>query len=121
MAGSSIISSLWARALLLAYQGVGSMIYPFVGPFLRVRARRGKEDRERRAERYGYASWDRPAGPLVWLHAASVGESLAIMPLIKRMEGFGINLVLTTGTINATADFVIDPGLYRSALDGRSV
>lgn len=103
MAGSSIISSLWARALLRAYQGGGSVIYPFVGLFLRARARHGKEDRERRAERYGYASWDRPAGPLVWLHAASVGESLAIMPLIKRMEGFGINLVLTTGTVTSAS------------------
>lgn len=77
------------------------MIYPFTGPFLRARARKGKEDHERRGERYGYASWDRPEGPLVWLHAASVGESLAIMPLIKRMESFGISLVLTTGTVTS--------------------
>lgn len=103
MAGTSILSSLRARAMLRIYQGAGSLIYPFVGPFLRSRARRGKEDRERRAERYGYASWDRPSGPLVWLHAASVGESLAIMPLIKRMESFGINLVLTTGTVTSAS------------------
>ena len=68
---------------------------------MRARARKGKEDRSRRAERYGYASWDRPEGPLVWLHAASVGESLAIMPMIKRMESFGISLVLTTGTVTS--------------------
>lgn len=77
------------------------MLYPFTGPFLRSRARKGKEDPERRGERYGYASYDRPDGPLVWLHAASVGESLAIMPMIKRMESFGINLVLTTGTVTS--------------------
>ena len=95
------MSDRWARTTLRLYRGIGSAIYPFTGPFLRARARKGKEDRERRGERYGYASWDRPAGPLVWLHAASVGESLAIMPLIKRMESFGISLVLTTGTVTS--------------------
>ncbi len=97
------MSNRWAHTTLRLYRGFGSVLYPFTGPFLRARARKGKEDRERRGERYGYASWDRPSGPLVWLHAASVGESLAIMPLIKRMEGFGINLVLTTGTVTSAS------------------
>ena len=97
------MSERWANTTLRLYRGFGSVLYPFTGPFLRARARKGKEDRERRGERYGYASWDRPPGPLVWLHAASVGESLAIMPLIKRMESFGINLVLTTGTVTSAS------------------
>ena len=95
------MTDIWAHTTLKLYRGFGSLIYPFSGPFLRARARKGKEDRSRRAERYGYASWDRPEGPLVWLHAASVGESLAIMPMIKRMESFGISLVLTTGTVTS--------------------
>jgi 3-deoxy-D-manno-octulosonic-acid transferase len=97
------LTDIWAHTTLKLYRGVGSLIYPFSGPFLRARARKGKEDHERRGERYGYASWDRPDGPLVWLHAASVGESLAIMPLIKRMESFGISLVLTTGTVTSAS------------------
>lgn len=95
------MSDIWAHTTLRLYRGFGSLLYPFTGPFLRARARRGKEDHTRRGERYGYASWPRPPGPLVWLHAASVGESLAIMPLIKRMESFGISLVLTTGTVTS--------------------
>ncbi len=97
------MTDIWAHTTLKLYRGFGSLIYPFSGPFLRARARKGKEDHARRAERYGYASWDRPEGPLVWLHAASVGESLAIMPLIKRMESFGISLVLTTGTVTSAS------------------
>ncbi len=85
------------------YRVFGAVFYPFAGPLLRARARRGKEDRSRRAERYGYAGRDRPEGPLIWFHAASVGESLAIMPLIKRMESFGINMVLTTGTVTSAS------------------
>ncbi|MEO1397509.1 MAG: lipid IV(A) 3-deoxy-D-manno-octulosonic acid transferase [Pseudomonadota bacterium] len=97
------MSPFFARTVLRLYRGIGTLAYPFVGPFLRSRAARGKEDRERRGERYGYASVERPAGPVVWLHAASVGESLAIMPLIDRIEGFDVSIVLTTGTVTSAA------------------
>jgi len=95
------LSNLWVRTSLRLYRAVGSFAYPFLGPFLRARARKGKEDRSRRSERYGYASWKRPQGPLVWLHAASVGESLAILPLIERIDSFGIAVILTTGTVTS--------------------
>ena len=62
---------------------VGLVAYPFMGPFLRLRATKGKEDRRRRYERYGYPSADKPPGPIVWFHAASVGESMAVIPLIE--------------------------------------
>jgi 3-deoxy-D-manno-octulosonic-acid transferase len=95
------MSDQWARLTLSTYRFVGSAIYPFMGPFLRLRANRGKEDRKRRYERYGYASADRPAGPLVWFHAASVGESMAVMPLIERIDELGIRSIMTTGTVTS--------------------
>ncbi len=90
-----------ANAMLRLYRGIGYVLYPFAGIALKRRAKQGKEDRARRYERYGYASHERPDGPVVWLHAASVGESLAIMPLIARLEAFGIPIVLTTGTVTS--------------------
>ena len=95
------MSELWARVALGTYRLVGSVSYPFMGPFLAFRARRGKEDRTRRYERYGYPSVERPPGPIVWLHAASVGESMAIIPLIERIDSMGINTIMTTGTVTS--------------------
>lgn len=95
------MNPLWTRLTLGFYDRIGKAIYPFMGPLLAYRARRGKEDRNRRYERYGYPSIDRPIGPLVWFHAASVGESLAILALIERVQSQGINTIMTTGTVTS--------------------
>ena len=95
------MSNVFARMTLKSYRFVGSLAYPFMGPFLMLRARKGKEDRNRRYERYGYPSAEKPKGPIVWFHAASVGESMAVIPLIKRVSELGINSIMTTGTVTS--------------------
>ncbi len=95
------MSEVWARAVLSAYRFAGAAAYPLVGGYVGWRANMGKEERGRRRERYGIASCPRPTGPLVWFHAASVGETIAVIPLIERILGFGINIVLTTGTVTS--------------------
>ena len=69
--------------------------------YLTWRMSKGKEERGRRRERYGITMTPRPAGPLIWVHAASVGESLAVAALVERILGFGISVVLTTGTVTS--------------------
>lgn len=84
------------RAYQAATQGLR-----FAAPLiLRQRQRRGKEDPARRSERLGTASTLRPPGPLIWLHAASVGETNAVTPIIKglRSRRPDLNVLLTTGT-----------------------
>ncbi len=95
------MSETWARAALKTYRIAGGVVYPFSGLFLRMRSRKGKEDPTRRDERFGYASQARPDGPLVWFHAASVGEFMAILPFLEKLENLGINIVLTTGTVTS--------------------
>ncbi|WP_275789220.1 lipid IV(A) 3-deoxy-D-manno-octulosonic acid transferase [Pararhizobium gei] len=87
-----------ARVALSGYRWIGTAIYPLVWSYLAARAAKGKEDSGRRQERYGHASKPRPQGPLVWFHAASVGETIAVVPLIKEVARRGIAVVLTTGT-----------------------
>ena len=94
-----------ARAALSLYRWGGVALYPIVGPYLAYRIAKGKEERSRRRERYGFGGVPRPSGPLVWFHAASVGETLAIVPLVKEVRRRGIAVLLTTGTITS-ATFV---------------
>lgn len=95
------MSERWARTILTTYRWVGATAYPLMGGYVAWRASKGKEDRTRRHERYGITDRDRPEGPLVWVHAASVGETNAVSPLIDRILDFGINVVVTTGTVTS--------------------
>ena len=66
---------------------------------LRGRAKRGKEDSSRLSERMGVPSHERPQGTLVWIHGASVGESLSALPLIAALlEAPNRHVLVTTGT-----------------------
>lgn len=95
------MSELAGRAALAAWRGVGRLIGPALGVMLDVRTRAGKEDPARRGERFGRASVARPEGEVVWMHAASVGETVSVLPLIGRLVAPGRTVVLTTGTVTS--------------------
>src|SRR5688572_32139779 len=95
------MSGRWARRVLSLYRIAGAAAYPLIGPWVAWRTTRGKEDRTRRRERYGQAGKPRPEGPLIWVHAASVGETIAVVPLLESILDLGVNIVLTTGTVTS--------------------
>ena len=88
---------------LASYRVAGFLAGPFVRRKLRNRARRGKEDPTRLSERFGIASAPRPTGVLIWIHAASVGESLAALPLIDEIHTKHLNFkfLVTSGTVTS--------------------
>jgi 3-deoxy-D-manno-octulosonic-acid transferase len=85
------------------YRGLTVAATPAVRLYLARRCRHGKEDQARLGERFGIASCARPSGPLLWLHAASVGESMSLLSLTERIaaERPAIEILMTTGTVAA--------------------
>ena len=86
---------------LRAYRLLSAAAVPLAPFMLARRLKRGKELRERLSERRGEARIARPAGALVWLHGASVGELASVLPLIERIAARGVGMLVTTGTVTS--------------------
>ncbi|MEE3093410.1 MAG: 3-deoxy-D-manno-octulosonic acid transferase [Pseudomonadota bacterium] len=103
------MNALWAYRLLT------DASKPFIESLLRRRLAQGKEDPNRLDERRGKAGLPRPPGPLIWVHAASVGESQSSLALIEKIlrERPDFCVLQTTGTLTSAT-------LMRERLPDRS-
>jgi 3-deoxy-D-manno-octulosonic-acid transferase len=88
---------------LRVYRKLSSAVVPLAPALINRRLKQGKEDPERIGERRGLTRDARPAGPLVWIHGASVGEVLAAAALIERLRALHIGILLTSGTVTSAA------------------
>src|SRR5436853_7116427 len=97
---------------LRAYGSFATMATPLSRLVLARRLRRGKEHPQRLAERRGESSVARPPGPLIWAHGASVGEMLAVIPLVEGLRARNFNVLVTSGTVTSArlAERRLPPG-----------
>jgi 3-deoxy-D-manno-octulosonic-acid transferase len=85
-------------ATLRIYRRLTTAAAPLAPLLFSYRLRRRKEDPARLSERRGKAGMPRPAGRLIWLHGASVGEITAVLPLVGRLCADGFAVLVTSGT-----------------------
>jgi 3-deoxy-D-manno-octulosonic-acid transferase len=82
------------------YDAAGRLAAPVLRQMLRRRIAAGKEISERLKERFGVSPLPRPAGRLIWIHAASVGETMSVLPVIDVLA-MECEVLLTTGTVTS--------------------
>src|ERR1700754_682334 len=85
------------------YRQLSHAAVPLAPALIKRRLKQGKEDPARVGERRGMSADVRPAGPLIWIHGASVGEVLAAAALIERLRALNIRILLTSGTVTSAA------------------
>ncbi|HYZ61482.1 MAG TPA: glycosyltransferase N-terminal domain-containing protein, partial [Acetobacteraceae bacterium] len=87
----------------VAWQAAATLGVPALRLMLRRRAVRGKEDTTRLPEREGFDATPRPEGKLLWLHAASVGEAVSVLPVLSSLAAQApcLGVLFTTGTVTS--------------------
>ena len=76
---------------------------PLLERMLDRRVVAGKEDAARLNERRGYETGPRPPGRLLWLHAASIGEAVSVLPMLLSLQRQdpALTTLFTTGTLTS--------------------
>ncbi|NOD61815.1 MULTISPECIES: 3-deoxy-D-manno-octulosonic acid transferase [unclassified Ruegeria] len=87
------------------YCGFTALLQPLAWRTVRNKLRAADVPENRERERLGHASLPRPSGRLIWFHAASVGESLSVLSLIKRLADRlpDAEFLITSGTPTSAA------------------
>ncbi len=86
--------------LVRLYARLAGLVAPLAYRRIAARLQAQDIDPKRFPERMGHTTAPRPNGQLLWFHAASVGESLSVLSLIRHMgqENPALSFLITSGT-----------------------
>ena len=89
--------------MLSVYHSLTTLGKPALRWVLSSRLRQGKEDAARLSERMGQPGQPRPPGPLLWFHAASVGEAQSTLILVEALLACrsDLHVLVTSGTVTS--------------------
>ena len=98
------------------YRITSVLILPFLVLYLFLRIKKGKEDKNRIKERFGFSSVKRPQGNVVWIHAVSVGETNSSLILLDEILKTHpkTTILFTTTTLTSAAILSEKIKIYKS-------
>ena len=93
--------------MLTIYRLLTNVVCFFAPIILKIRIYKKKEDKNRYTEKLCVIKKKRTKGKLVWLHAASVGELMSIIPILEKLEKIRKikTILITTNTISSSRIF----------------
>ncbi|MBP7190008.1 MAG: 3-deoxy-D-manno-octulosonic acid transferase [Rickettsiaceae bacterium] len=89
--------------MIIFYRLLGFILFPLIVLWIAIRLFKGKEEISHIGERFGFTSQKRSAKKYIWIHAASVGESLIALNLAHSLKNkyVGYDILITTGTVTS--------------------
>ena len=91
------------HSTIVFYNAINLLLLPLYILLLFVRIIKAKDNWISFKQRLGFACKKRLAGKLLWIHAASVGESMVAITLIRALAALypKYNFLVTTGTLSS--------------------
>ncbi|PPE03297.1 3-deoxy-D-manno-octulosonic acid transferase [Holospora curviuscula] len=105
--------SLWFRGAMTIYRILSLWAIPLFWIIAQKRLKKKKEDPLCLKQRFGITDQPRPPGFVVWIHAASIGETRMALSLTYQLlkDNTDVHVLLTTQTLSARQIVPKIPGI----------